>query len=48
MLIQFKNRLEAVVYTYCISQLITNDEKRGLEDVFKKVDTDNDGIISLE
>jgi hypothetical protein len=44
---QFKNRLEAVVYTYCISQLVSNEEKLGLEDVFKKIDTDFDGIISL-
>lgn len=44
---KFKNRLEAVVYTYCISQLVTNEEKAGLEEVFKKIDTDFDGIISI-
>lgn len=48
LLIQFRNRLEAVVYTYCISQLVTNEEKKGLEEVFKKIDTDFDGIISIE
>ena len=47
-IMQFKNRLEAVVYTYCISQLVTNEEKNGLEEIFKKVDEDHDGIISMD
>jgi Ca2+-binding EF-hand superfamily protein len=45
-MIQFKNQLEAVVYTYTVSQLLTNSEKIGLEQLFKKADVNSDGSIS--
>lgn len=44
----FKNRLEAVVYTYAVAQLLTNSEKLGLEEIFKKADSNCDGTISSE
>jgi hypothetical protein len=42
---QFKNRLEAVVYTYTVSQLLNNSEKVGLEEIFKRADVNGDGTI---
>jgi Ca2+-binding EF-hand superfamily protein len=36
-----------VVYTYTVSQLLTNTEKLGLEEIFKRADVNGDGTISL-
>lgn len=34
------------MYTYTVSQLLTSPEKVGLEEIFKKADTNGDGTIS--
>lgn len=48
MLIQFSNRFEAVVYTYIVSQIMTSEEKVILKQLFDKLDTNHDGVISSE
>lgn len=35
-----------MVYTYTVSQLLTNSEKLGLEEIFKRADSNSDGTIS--
>lgn len=42
---QFQNKLQAVVYTYIVSQLLTTDEKKFLLQTFKKLDKNKDGVI---
>ena len=34
-----------MVYTYTVSQLLTNSEKLGLEEIFKRADSNSDGTI---
>lgn len=42
---KFENKLQAVVYTYVVSQLLTNDEKKFLFETFKALDQNHDGVI---
>ncbi len=37
-----------MVYTYIVSQLLSNEDKLNLLQVFKEIDTDNNGVISVE
>ena len=45
-LIKFSNKLEAVVYTYIVSQILSSEEKRVLKDLFSQLDHNHDGVIS--
>lgn len=47
-IIQFKNKLKAVVYTYIASQLYSNEDKSHLLKIFKSIDTDGDGVIQKD
>jgi hypothetical protein len=45
--IQFKNKLEAVVHTYIVSQLFSGEERAEMLDVFQSLDKNNNGIIEV-
>ena len=45
---QFANKLEAVVYTFIVSQILTSEEKATLKELFDKLDKNHDGVISSE
>lgn len=47
-LMQFQNRLKAVVMTYIASQLVSNQDKLELEKAFRELDMDGDGVIEKE
>jgi Ca2+-binding EF-hand superfamily protein len=43
---EFKNKLQAAIQTFIVSQLLSLEEKAILVDFFKEFDKDNDGVIS--
>ena len=43
---KFKNKLEAVVYTFIVSQLLNTDEKSDFIEIFEDLDRNHDGVIS--
>ena len=47
-LIQFQNKLKAVVYTYIASQLYSNKDKEVLLKAFREMDKDGNGVIGKE
>ena len=48
LLIQFKNKLQAVVHTYIVSQLLTSEERTELLGLFRSIDKNENGILDLE
>ena len=46
-LIQFKNKFEAVVYTFIVSQLLKSDQKMEIIQCFQSIDRNGDGVLSL-
>jgi calcium-dependent protein kinase len=40
--------LEAVVFTYIVSQILTTQEKETLKELFEILDKNHDGVISIE
>ena len=47
-LIQFQNKLKAVVYTFIASQLYENKDKEALLAAFREIDKDGDGVIEKD
>lgn len=43
---KFKNKLEAVVYTFIVSQLLNTEEKSDFIEIFEDLDRNHDGVIS--
>ena len=48
LLTQFKNKLQAVVHTYIVSQLLTSEERTELLGLFRSIDKNENGILDLE
>ena len=42
---KFRNKLEAVVYTFIVSQLLNTEEKADFIEVFEDLDRNHDGVI---
>lgn len=47
-MIQFQNKLKAVVYTFIASQLYENKDKEALLAAFREIDKDGDGVIEKD
>lgn len=45
---QFSNKLEAVVYTFIVSQILNSQEKETIKELFQKLDKNHDGVISSQ
>ena len=43
---KFRNKLEAVVYTFIVSQLLNTEEKSDFIEIFEDLDRNHDGVIS--
>lgn len=44
----YQNEFQLAVWTYISSHLVENQEKKELEEIFKRIDKDNNGVLSKE
>ena len=44
---KFENKLEAVVYTYIVCQLLSSEEKYDLIAYFKDLDKNKNGVLEV-